>query len=201
MNRKNKNYRGAGFSLVEIMLTIAIIGLIAALLIPRQARALEFVQGIYIDGSTNTITVGGTNLLRSTVNPSATNTYNLLVLMPGSGNPQPNTNQWPAQPLVSGYGLNHRILCLSGWVQCSGNNNGQEIIRFAASANATTNWIHNFSSVTVICASNTPVFWSTNLDTYAFPFVALDTLENTNTTITLTNTFQQPVDKSGSGQL
>lgn len=183
--------RGAAFALA----------ILAAFCLLPSAFALEFVQGIYIDGSTNTFTVGGTNICRSTVNPSATNTYNLLILTVGSGNTQPNTNQWPAQPLVSAYGLNHRILCLSGQVQCSAANNGLETIRIAVSSNPSTNWITGFCTLTVTCNGTTPVNWSTNLDTFAFPYVALQTLENTNLTVTLTNTIQQPVDKSGSGQL
>src|SRR6185437_8510882 len=106
----------------------------------------------------------------------STNTFNLSA----TSLSQANTNQWPAQSLTSSYGLNHRILCLSGFVQCSAANSGQEIIRFAVSANPATNWIHNFGSIAVTCSGTTPVFWSTNLDTFAFPYVAIDTIENTN---------------------
>jgi len=157
------------------------------------ARALEFYQGIYIDGSTNTTTVNLTNCVRSVVWPSTTNTYNLSATTLFQG----NTNQFPAVSLAgnTGQGFNRRYLFLSGQVQCSAANSGLETFRISGSGNASTNWI-TLATFTVTCNGTTPVPFGTNIDTLSFPYVCLQTLENTNATVTLTNTFNPPVSKT-----
>lgn len=181
----------SAFDVRRSMFGVFLLAALCLLTSAPPARALEYVQGIYIDGSTNAVSVGGTNHNRSIVDAFFTNNYNLST----TSSAQADTNSFPAQPVTSPYGLNNRLLTLSGDIQCSAANSGLETFYLAVSANG-TRWVSNYTSFSITCNGTTHVPWITNIDTLSYPYVAIQRIGNTNATVTITNTIDAPVSKT-----
>lgn len=166
------------------VLMLALISAIAA-----SAASLVSPQGEYIDGSTNTVTVAGTNAVVSYVPPQSTNFY----LMPGQLVVNANTNLYPAI-LVENANNGQPLRNLSFQFIATGTNAAVATVRFAVSTDL-SHWTSNYFWFTATMngtglAYGTPVFVSTNCDTYAFPYLALQSIESPNGG--LTNIFLNP---------
>lgn len=136
-------------------------------------------QGIYIDGSTSTVTVGGTNLIVGVCLPSTTNYFNLN----GANGSQADTNAWPKLGFTLGRdeGSPSRILAIQTQFACGGTSAGQETLRFAGSVDG-SHWQTNPCPLiwNITANGTTQVQTLTNFDTGGYPFFTLFSRENTN---------------------
>ena len=152
----------------KLLLFAATLGLAAT--ISQGAGVLP--MSTYIDGSTNTISVAGSNVTVNAIWPAATNTFNL----PG----QANTNLWPAISLPPANNINPlRLICLESQFTASGAHTGNVIHRFHSSAD-NSHWITNAAWMSITAAGTAQVGQITNLDTYATPYWCLGAIENSN---------------------
>lgn len=145
-------------------------------------------QGIYIDGSTNVVSVGGSNVFVNVVTPNNTNYFNLS----GINQSQADTNLWPKMGITRGRdeGSPSRLLAVESQFNCSAANAGLLTRRWALSTDA-SHWITNPCPVIEVFTANgtTQVQRATNIDIGAFPFMTLFSQENTNATVYFTNNF------------
>lgn len=166
-------------------LTLALISAVFS----AGAGSLISPQGEYIDGSTNTVTVAGTNALVSYVPPQTTNFY----AMPNAVITGALTNLYPSI-LVNNANNANPLRNISFQFIATGTNNAVATVRFAVSTDL-SHWTSNYFWFTATMngtglAYGTPVFVSTNCDTYAFPYLALQSIESPNGG--LTNIFLNP---------
>lgn len=164
------------------ILALALLGAAIALAPVTPAHAqYTAIQGIYIDGSTNTVAVGGSNAIVCRVMNAATNTYNLSAVLQA----QSDTNAHPALPLCN-RGLGSRLLALSIQSKATASTSGLTTVRLGASVDGAS-WQSNWLTFTITANGTSVVPFATNVDTYAFPFIALQSIENTNATAVITN--------------
>lgn len=146
----------------------------------------------YIDGSTNTVVYGGptTNIV-SVVLPNSTNNFNL----PGMAN---NTNAWPAIPLPAANNIQpFSKLFLQGQFKTTvDGTNGYIKITLAASSD-NVNWVSNYATVSIQGVIGGLANAGTNFDVGAIPFLAIQSIANTNTASAATNFVLTAAIKSG----
>jgi hypothetical protein len=141
-----------------------------ALSVPLIVHAISFigVTGQYIDGSTNTVVIAGTNATVATVLGATTNFFNLP-------NVTYNTNNWPAIGIPN---YNN----LQAWhyagiqVQTTTNLGDDVTVRMAVSGD-NSHWTSNFFVFKVPKGASFANV-ATNLESYGFPFVAMQAIEN-----------------------
>lgn len=187
MKNKNSTYRDAGFSLVEKLIVIALLGLLAAFALPQTAQA-ESDSSLYLNNTTNTVAVAGAAPRVNVVLANTTNYFNLST----TSGAQANTNLWPAAPLiVNGNVYNpSRIFTLHGISASQAANTGQFTERWAGSTDG-SHWQTNPCPVVIVYteAGTTGTQWMTNIDAGAIQYFCLYSRENTNAAVAITNTW------------
>lgn len=127
----------------------------------------------YIDGSTNTVVVAGTNATVSSVSNASTNSYNL----PGTVQ---STNFYPAVFILSPTSINP-IRNVPITISAAG---AAQAVTFALAASADyIHWHTNWARFSITAGAGGAVL-STNIDTYGFPFVCLQAIESPSTPVT-----------------
>lgn len=167
---------------------LAIVSIVAAVF---TASAYEQVQGIYIDGTTNTVTVSGVSTNVSKVAAASTNHFNLSTTLQA----QSNTNLWPAMPFNGAYGINGRNLAIGISFNCDRTNDLGMVFRFAAYNNG--RWMSNYFVTTVTADGTGMKTVITNCDLYGIPIIALQAIENINATATMSNLLVTATYKEG----
>ncbi len=166
---------------------IAIATLCAAVLTAQGAAFVAIPS--YIDGSSTTNSVQGTNLIVSAILAGATNTYN----MPGLS----STNLWTALPMPQSANIQpFQNLGIGFQYSCSAANNSNVTFRIAASAD-NTHWVSNYFVFTSTANGTTLVAGVTNCPANAFPFFALQGIENPQLSAVVSNLVVIPVIKPG----
>lgn len=173
----------------KLVLTIGM--LCAVEMLAVGAGYISLSSNSYIQGGTNTVVVAGTNALACYVPQASTNLYQ----MPGA---TVNTNYYPSLEIVPGNNINPMRYVGLQFI-CTGTNGSVVTVALSASAD-NVHWITNWNRFSVTCngtglALGTPVQVLTNIDTYAFPYLALQSIECPNGVAT--NMFLIPVGKSG----
>ncbi len=156
------------------------------------AVAYDPIQGLWIDGSTNRVTVAGISTNVGWVAPFTTNTYNLSTTARYQG----NTNQWPAMPFGY-YGIDNRYLAIQTSFTSRDTNSAVVTLRYAGSTDNGGHWLSNYFVVNITANGTATVSTITNADLFAVPFICLQTIENTNTASALTNFFFSATTKQG----
>lgn len=157
---------------------------------PHTQAAGYIAMQSYIDGSTNKIIVGSSTNMVSVVSANVSNVFNL----PGFTY---NTNLWPVLQFPDPVNLQaFRNLSLATQFASQDTNICNLIIRVAASAD-NAHWVSNYAVITILANGTSTVSTNNNIDTIAMPFLALQSIANTNSTVAITNLVLQPVAKPG----
>lgn len=175
------------------LITIAVIfAAVVFIASPPPAQAYNQMQGVYVDGSTNTVTVSGVSTNVGFVALNNTNTFNLAV----SNGSQADTNKWPSITFGGNYGLNSRLVAFQWGFKGYGTNTCNSTIVLAAST-LDGRWVSNFITLNLTGGGTAEVNNITNIDTGGYPFLGLQAIINTNSTIALTNYFISATSKPG----
>lgn len=164
---------------LKTIIGLASVLALALTLAPPAARAGAYVpvQGIYIDGSTNTLLVGTTTNRVSVVAATSTNAFNL----PGASN---NTNLWPMiqvpGPLVM---YPWQTLDIQAMGETMDGNTSNPLYLVLAGSTDNSHWITNYATVSIgtngLLGATFQFNLSTNLG--AVPFFAVQELRNAGT--------------------
>lgn len=170
--------------------TLTTLALVCAALAADAASYKEV--GTWIDGSTNTTTVAGTNAIVSYV-PLASTNFFLLGNQAATG---AGTNLYPAFHCVPANNIDP-VRNVTMQAIATGTNAGVVTFRFAASSDQ-VHWHSNYFWFAMTLngtglAVGNPVYAITNCDTYSMPFLDLQSIECPNGYAT--NLFLQPVIK------
>jgi hypothetical protein len=163
--------RGGAFALVILTSVFCILATFA------KAASYITPDASYIDGSTNTFNVAGTNQLVSVVPALSTNSFNLSI----TPRAQANTNLWPAMPLFDPrVSQPFNLLTLSHQFSMMASNGATVVFRYAGWNG--TYWVSNVVAVSYNTNSafasglNVNGYANTNLN--GWTTLGLQTIEN-----------------------
>ena len=161
---------------------------VALLTITAVAAAAWIVQAAqyvsystYVDGSTNTVVVAGTNALVSYVGQVSTNFYQLP-------NSNTSTNAFPQVSIIPNNNVTTPARLVSVLLSAIGTNASVVTFQFASSVDSLI-WQTNFQRVALTMngsgtALGTPVMTNVTIDTLGLPFVNLYSVETPNGQVT-----------------
>jgi hypothetical protein len=164
---------------------------ILAITVPLVKAYTSYMTGIYIDASTNTVTVAGVSTNVGWVAGSTTNTFNLG----GDQNSQADTNKWPSISFGAPYGINSRYVALHWQFASRASDTSTKFLRLAASTD-NVHWVSNFVNISLASSGTAYVNLLTNIDTGGYPFLAVQEIWNTNS-VAVTNQFIGATAKPG----
>lgn len=163
--KNNTIQRGGAIALAKTLSTG--LGKILCLLLILSVFALALTQSAlgavpyitpaasYIDGSTNTVSVGGSNVLVSVVQAGYTNAFNLSTTPRAQG----NTNFWPALPLFDPkITTPYQRLDILHQYSLMTSNGANQTVRYAATPD---NGVHWFSNACVVIMNTNGAYAST----------------------------------------